>query len=86
MYIDNWQTQLRKGMLDIVIDGQTGYLFEPGNAIELAEKVLMALEHPWSNLREFVSLNFTLEQMVETTLQVYREVTDVSPDIGGQHS
>ena len=59
------------GMLDIVIDGQTGHLFEPGNAVELAEKVLMALEHPWSNLREFVSHNFTLEQMDEKTVAVY---------------
>lgn len=59
------------GMLDIVIDGQTGYLFVPGDAEGLAEKILNAKGRPWLNLREFVLSNFSLEQMVEKTLAVY---------------
>lgn len=61
------------GILDIVIPGQTGYLFEPGDAQGLANQVLAALERPWQDLRAFVQSHFTLEQMVEKTLTVYRE-------------
>ena len=59
------------GMLDIVIEGETGYLFVPGDAEELAEKVVKAKEQSWLNLREFVLNNFSLEQMVDKTLSVY---------------
>jgi len=61
------------GMLDIVIEGKTGYLFGAGNPPELADKILAALERPWPGLREFVADHFSLEQMVEKTLAVYRE-------------
>lgn len=62
------------GIVDIVIEGETGYLFAPGDAEGLAEKVLQAKERPWLNLREFVLNNFSLEQMVDKTVAVYRSL------------
>ena len=62
------------GMLDIVIEGETGYLFVPGDAEVLAEKVVKAKERSWLNLREFVLSNFSLEQMVDKTLSVYHSL------------
>lgn len=35
-----------EGMGDIVHDGENGYVFTPGDAVALAEKVVYALEHP----------------------------------------
>lgn len=60
------------GILDIVIDGQTGHLFTPGDAAVLAEKILLAADRPWLGLRDFVLSNFSLLQMVDRTLEVYK--------------
>ncbi len=62
------------GMLDIVREGQTGYLFNPGDVVTLASRLQQAAGHPWSGLRSFVVENFSLEQMVEKTLAVYAEL------------
>ena len=59
------------GMLDIVIEGETGYLFKPGEANELSEKIMLAASKPWENLREFVQERFSLRQMVDKTQAVY---------------
>lgn len=61
------------GILDIVIPAQTGFLFEPGDAIGLAAAIEQCLGRSWPGLREFVESTFSLEQMVEKTLIVYRE-------------
>ncbi|MDI6851661.1 MAG: glycosyltransferase family 4 protein [bacterium] len=34
------------GITDIIIDGKTGLLFEPGNHFELAEKITLLIENP----------------------------------------
>ena len=34
------------GVLDIVIDNETGYLFEPKNSEQLAEKLIRLIENP----------------------------------------
>jgi len=63
------------GVLDIVLDGKTGYLFKPGDPDSLAQAVMACRSRRFSGLREFVAERFTLEQMVEQTLEVYRTVT-----------
>ena len=65
----------RSGILDIVREGQTGYLFTPGDVSTLAARLQQAAEQPWPGLRPFVVENFSLNQMVEKTLAVYRELT-----------
>ena len=62
------------GILDIVIEGQTGYLFTPGDASTLAARLQQAAQQQWSGLRPFVVKNFSLKQMVEKTLAVYAEL------------
>lgn len=63
------------GILDIVREGQTGYLFNPGDVATLAARLQQAAGRSWSGLRPFVEENFSLEQMVEKTLAVYAELT-----------
>jgi len=62
------------GILDIVVDGETGFLFQPGDAEGLAGKILAALARPWPELREYVVSRFSLQQMVGKTLDVYGEL------------
>jgi glycosyltransferase involved in cell wall biosynthesis len=63
------------GMIDIVKPGKTGILFQPGDVEALAAGIRSLKAAPLSDLRDFVQDNFTLENMVEKTLQVYEEVT-----------
>ncbi|SMC10145.1 glycosyltransferase family 4 protein [Nitratiruptor tergarcus] len=59
------------GALDICKEG-FGELFSPGDARELAQKILHVKKR--SDLREYVAKNFSLQQMVEKTLAVYEEL------------
>jgi len=59
------------GVLDIVIEGYTGWLFPPGDYGTLSEKIAEARQIKLRGMREFVRENFSLEQMVEKTLAVY---------------
>ena len=59
------------GALDIVKDGY-GELFGIGDAKELAHKILTI--RPRDDLRKYVHKNFSLEQMVQKTLAVYKEL------------
>ncbi len=61
------------GVLDIVREGETGYLFPPGDAQGLTRKILTARRQELAGLRAFVQANFTLERMVSDTLAVYRQ-------------
>ena len=63
------------GILDIVREDQTGYLFNPGDVATLSARLQQAAGRSWSGLRPFVVENFSLEQMVEKTLAVYAELT-----------
>jgi len=60
------------GPLDILIDGENGFLFEAGNDRELAEKIDQALQFKFSNLRKHIEDNFSLNRMTEDELAVYR--------------
>jgi glycosyltransferase involved in cell wall biosynthesis len=64
------------GSLDILLDGENGLLFEPGNARDLAEKIRTARSHRFQNMREHIQKNFSLNHMTETELDAYHELTD----------
>jgi glycosyltransferase involved in cell wall biosynthesis len=70
------------GILDIVREGETGFLFGNGNAEELTQKIIDSRIVKFADLREFVSKNFSLEQMVEKTFGVYCEFSDNVKDGG----
>jgi len=63
------------GVLDIVLDGKTGYLFKPEDPDSLAKAVMACRSKTFTGLRAFVAERFTLAQMVRSTLDVYRTVT-----------
>jgi len=62
------------GSLDILIDGENGLLFEPGNETELTEKINQALSFTFSNLRKHIEEHFSLNRMTEDELVVYKEL------------
>ncbi len=62
------------GALDIVREGVNGWLVEPGDAAQLADRLVQASQTSFSGLREDALARFSLEQMVEKTLAVYEEV------------
>ena len=62
------------GALDIVRDGMNGFFFTPGDANELAEKLVALQGRSWQGLRADAFARFSLAQMVDKTLAVYREV------------
>lgn len=66
------------GSLDILIDGQNGLLFEPGNDRDLAEKIEQALQIQFKNMREHILENFSLARMTEDELAVYHELIDTA--------
>ena len=62
------------GALEIIRDGQNGLLFPPGDAAALARCLTTASRQKFTGLRADVLTRFTLENMIERTLAVYREV------------
>jgi len=62
------------GALDIVKDGENGYLYTPGDYEELAELLVKSTEAKFNGLREDALTRFGLDQMVDKTLAVYDEV------------
>ncbi|AQQ09290.1 D-inositol 3-phosphate glycosyltransferase [Sedimentisphaera cyanobacteriorum] len=66
------------GTLDIIKDGQTGLLFNPKDADQLAEKIQEAANMNFSGLRDYIDENFSLRIMVDKELEVYRELTKLT--------
>ena len=62
------------GILDIVVEGNTGYLFPPGDDAALAAGILSCRRHALGGLRDFVAARFTLSRMAEATLAVYSDL------------
>ena len=62
------------GALDIVREGVNGWLVEPGDAAQLADRLVAAEQARPEGLREDALARFSLEAMVEATLAVYAEV------------
>ncbi len=69
-------------MADLVKDGYTGYLFEPGNARELAERVRLLWDNPEAcqrmamNARKEYEEKYTPERNYEMLIKIYREVIE----------
>ena len=71
------------GAPEIIIDGVTGWLFKPGDAIDLADKINKALSLRQDdrkkmaiNAIERTKLNFNNEMMCVKTLKVYEELVN----------
>lgn len=62
------------GSTDIVLHGLNGFLFSPSNAQDLAEKIEQAGNYSFTNMREHIEKNFSLNRMAEDELAVYREL------------
>jgi len=69
-------------MEEIVEDGRTGLLFEPGNAEDLAEKVAWAWEHPKEleemgrEARREYKAKYTAERNYEMIMEIYGKVVN----------
>lgn len=71
------------GIPDVVEDGKTGLLFEPGNAVELAEKIKKLVEMP--NLaaemgkaaQQRAKQFYSLSSMTKSYIELYRRILSV---------
>ena len=64
------------GSLDILLNGVNGFFFPPKNHAELTQKIYKSLDFEFSNMREHIDENFSLHNMTEAELIIYRELTD----------
>jgi len=62
------------GSLDILLDGQNGFLFPPDDSAALAQKILMAIQFHFTNMRDHINKHFSLERMTQDELAVYSEI------------
>lgn len=63
------------GMLDIVVDGENGVFFPPGEPDACANAILRALElHPAAPPRTRIAERFSLDAMTESVLALYRAI------------
>lgn len=65
------------GVTDIVVPGETGDLFLVGQSEQLAEKIIASTTVSYHGLRERVVERFSLGQMVEKTVSVYRDLVEM---------
>jgi glycosyltransferase involved in cell wall biosynthesis len=69
-------------LADLVKDGETGLLFEPGNSDDLADKMRWALAHPeqmaamGQNARAHYESHYTAERNYEQLIRIYRDAID----------
>jgi len=69
------------GVLDITVDGDTGYLFQKQNEIDLAEKLEMLIVSPekrkrfGENARKRAEVHFDLEYLTEKVIAIYNQAT-----------
>jgi len=66
------------GIPELVVNGETGLLFEPGNTDDLAEKIQWMFEHPEEcremgrKARKLVEMEYTPELHYKRLMEVYR--------------
>lgn len=63
-----------KGLRNLVRDGVNGYVINTHDPADLASKMLRALELSRDGVRETIPREYTLDCMVEQTLEVYRDL------------
>jgi len=61
------------GVLDIIVEGENGFFYPVGNANELAHKIDTCSTLNFDGYK-YISENFSLKKMVQSTLSVYREL------------
>lgn len=61
------------GVKDIIVENKNGFFFEVGNEKELFENILKAQNLGFDGY-EYISKNFSLENMLNRTLEVYEKV------------
>lgn len=61
-----------KGLRNLVRDGVNGFVIKTRDPADLTAKMLHALDLPRAGIRQTVPREYTLECMVEQTLEVYR--------------
>jgi glycosyltransferase involved in cell wall biosynthesis len=61
------------GVKDIVVDGENGTFFETGNAEALCQCILQVRPYRFDGY-EYINKNFSLEKMLEKTLEVYNRL------------
>ena len=67
------------GALDIVKEGVNGWLTDPGDAAQLADRLVQASQTTFAGLRHDALARFSLDSMVSQTLAVYAEVLPTRP-------
>jgi glycosyltransferase involved in cell wall biosynthesis len=74
-------------LAELVTDGVTGLLFEPGNAGDLAEKMRWAQEHPaemaamGQNARALYEAEFTPERNYKQLMAIYEEAINAVKEV-----
>jgi glycosyltransferase involved in cell wall biosynthesis len=63
------------GVLDIIIEDENGFFYPVGDAEELAKQILKLKELKFDG-HNYISNNFSLENMVRKTIEVYCKVID----------
>ena len=63
-----------EGLNNIIIDGVNGAIIETQNVEDLAEKIKILYKDLPQNVQETLPYEFTLDALVENTLQVYEEL------------
>lgn len=75
------------GVPEVVFDGQTGYMFEPGNSVQLAEAILKLWTDQESyrrmclQTREVITERFNKESQFDQFLEHFRTITGEHHDI-----
>lgn len=64
------------GALDIIEEGQTGFLVDPGNPDALAAALRRQKDIESAGLRDYILSRFLLEQMVDKTIGVYERLVN----------
>jgi glycosyltransferase involved in cell wall biosynthesis len=68
------------GVLDLIIGGESGWLIEPGNPTELAERIIFALNNQaiWPKMGQMatcrIATEFSSQKMVAAYSAIYREL------------
>lgn len=74
------------GALDIVDAGRNGFLFKPGNDGELAGCIGQMGDIDRASLRDYVAEHFSQQQMVESTIAVYRGLLENRNRLSTEHT